>query len=73
MTSNLTRLRVNLNAETAQAVRDLMAANEISATEVTRRAISLMHYVEEEVAAGRLIYSKKPGSKQMWEVGLEEK
>jgi hypothetical protein len=51
------RLSVNLNVDTARALREYAAANHVSATEAVRRAISVLKYVDDEKRSGRAIQS----------------
>ena len=44
----MTRLSVNINDETATALRDLADRREISVTEVVRRAVSVLKFIEDE-------------------------
>jgi hypothetical protein len=53
--ANLVRLNVNLNTETADALRELADERGISVTEAVRRAISLYKYIEDETHDGRRI------------------
>lgn len=53
--SDVVRLSVNLNQETADALHELVRRKGISYTEVLRRAISVHHYLEAETKAGRRI------------------
>jgi hypothetical protein len=52
---SLVRLNVNLNAETAAALRELAEERDISFTEAVRRAISVYKYMNDEKQAGRHI------------------
>jgi len=52
---SLVRLNVNLNAETAAALRELADERDISFTEAVRRAISVYKYMNDEKQAGRHI------------------
>ena len=51
----LTRLNVNLNQETAAALKAIAARENISLTEAVRRAIAIFKFVEDEQAEGRKI------------------
>lgn len=53
--SKLTRLNVNLNAETAQALRSLCESRGITATEAIRQAVSVYSYIEGETTQGRKV------------------
>jgi predicted transcriptional regulator len=44
-----TRLSVNINDDTARALKELAERNETSVTEVVRRAIGVYKYIEDEV------------------------
>lgn len=52
---SLVRLNVNLNAETAAALRELAEERDISFTEAVRRAISVYKYMNDETQSGRHI------------------
>jgi len=51
----LVRLSVNMNAETAAALRELAEERNISFTEAVRRAISVYKFVDDEAREGRKI------------------
>jgi hypothetical protein len=51
--SSLTRLTVNLNTETAAALRDIADTRGISFTEAIRRCISVYTYVASATAPGK--------------------
>jgi hypothetical protein len=46
---NLTRLSVNINDETARALRELSARKDLTITEIIRRSVSVYKYFEDEV------------------------
>lgn len=50
-----TRLNVNLNEETAAALKEIARKRDISITEAIRRAIALLKFIEDETAAGHRI------------------
>lgn len=50
-----TRLSVNVNDETAAALRALAAENETSVTEMIRRATGLYKFVHDEYEAGKTL------------------
>jgi hypothetical protein len=53
--TGVVRLNVNLNAETAAALRKIADEREISFTEAVRRAISVYNFIDEETQAGRRV------------------
>lgn len=53
--SDLVRLSVNMNLETAAALKNIMNAKEVSATEAVRRCIALATFVYGEQAENRRI------------------
>jgi hypothetical protein len=55
--SEVVRLSVNLNQETAAALKDLAQDQGLSMTEVIRRAISVYNFVVDEHDAGRKIHT----------------
>lgn len=55
--SEVVRLSVNLNHETAAALKDLAKDQGLSMTEVMRRAISVYKFVIDERDAGRKIHT----------------
>lgn len=59
MSREIVRLNVNLNGETADALKELAARNGISYTEVVRRAISIYDYLSREQDKGRVIRTAK--------------
>lgn len=52
---NLTRLSVNMNLDTANALRELAHQRGISYTEAVRRAISIYYFLDNETRKGRHI------------------
>lgn len=55
MTSDLIRLNVNLNRETADALKEIASAQGISMTEAVRRAVAVLKFVTDEQRDGRKI------------------
>lgn len=51
------RLSVNLNVDSARALREYAAINHVSATEAVRRAIAVLKYIDDERRNGRAIQS----------------
>lgn len=51
------RLSVNLNQETAAALKELSRRRSITATEVVRRSISLQWFLQEERRRGRKVHT----------------
>lgn len=47
-----TRLSVNINDETAAALKELAARRDTSVTEIVRRAVAVYKFVEDEVGQG---------------------
>jgi hypothetical protein len=47
-----TRLNVNINDETAAALRELADRRQTTVTEIVRRAVSVYKFVEDEVVDG---------------------
>lgn len=43
------RLSVNINDETAQALKEMAARRQTTVTEIIRRAVSMYKFVEDEV------------------------
>lgn len=66
----LVRLNVNLNKETAAALKELAEKQNISLTEAVRRAIALLKFVDEEQASGRKIQTMDPEGKNKRELVL---
>jgi hypothetical protein len=60
------RLEVNINDESAEILRRVMAEKGISATEATRQAIGLLGFMEEQRREGNRVIVEKPGGK--WQV-----
>lgn len=55
MSEKLTRLSVNLNKETAKALKDTAQAEKITYTETIRRGIAVYKFLTDEVRKGRVI------------------
>lgn len=66
----LVRLNVNLNKETAAALKELAAKQNVSLTEAVRRAIAVLKFVEEEQGEGRKIQTMDPDGKNKRELVL---
>lgn len=54
----LTRLSVNLNAETVSALHDVVALKGITVTEVVRRAVAVYAFVLLEEERGRVVFTQ---------------
>jgi len=50
-----TRLSVNINDATAEALRELAGSEDTSVTEIVRRAVSVYKYFHDETGAGKNI------------------
>jgi hypothetical protein len=70
MRADLVRLSVNLNEETAMALKDIADRHGISFTEAIRRVIAVYKYLDDEQAAGRVIQIVDPKKRKVWELGL---
>jgi len=66
----LVRLNVNLNKETAAALKEIAAKENISLTEAVRRAIAILKFVEEEQSRGRKIQTMDRDGKDKRELIL---
>lgn len=66
----LTRLSVNLNAETAALLRSYANHHGLSFTESVRKMIGVTAYVDSQVVAGRTIYISDPHEMNMRELVL---
>lgn len=64
------RLNINMNEETAAALRELAQEKQISITEAVRRAISVYKFVEDEIAEGRKIQTMRPDGSEKRDVVL---
>ncbi|WP_411699022.1 ribbon-helix-helix protein, CopG family [Conyzicola sp.] len=53
--TGIVRLNVNLNAETAAALRKIADERDISFTEAVRRAISVYDFIDSETRNGRRV------------------
>jgi hypothetical protein len=52
---DVVRLSVNMNQETTAALKKMMKAKNISATEAVRRATAIMEFFDKEQEQGRII------------------
>lgn len=52
---DLTRLSVNMNTETTEALRNYAAAHGVNITEAVRRAISLLDFMDDAKQRGETI------------------
>lgn len=64
------RLNVNLNQETAEALKEVASREGISLTEAVRRAIALLKFVEGEQERGRKIQTMDKEGKDKRELVL---
>lgn len=64
----LTKLSVNINKDTADAIKEMAEARGISITEVIRRAISIAVFIYEETRAGRQIHTVRADGKKRREL-----
>lgn len=64
----LTKLSVNINKDTADAIKEMAEARGISITEVIRRAISIAVFIDEETRAGRQIHTVRADGKKRREL-----
>jgi hypothetical protein len=67
---NLTLLSVNLNAETAAALHDIMDSRSVTVTEAVRRAISVYKFLLDEVAQGRTVLTQGAPDRYILELVL---
>ncbi|MFE6165968.1 hypothetical protein ACFQ7F_44525 [Streptomyces sp. NPDC056486] len=68
-TTQVTRLSVNINEDTAEKLRWYKEHKNISITETVRRAIALLALVEKETSQGGDVLLKSPDGKtvrQLW-------
>ncbi len=68
--TSLVRLNVNLNKETAAALKELADKQGISLTEAVRRSIALLKFIEDEQADGRKIQTMDSDGKNKRELVL---
>jgi hypothetical protein len=68
--TSLVRLNVNLNKETAAALKELADKQGISLTEAVRRSIALLKFIEDEQAEGRKIQTMDSDGKNKRELVL---
>lgn len=69
-TRGLVRLNVNLNFDTAEALKEIAAERGISFTEAVRRAISVYKYIDDEVQEGRKVITSDKENKNVKELVL---
>lgn len=66
----IVRLNVNLNAETADALKEIAEQRGISFTEAVRRAISVYKFIDDETQEGHRIQTVDPERNQVRELVL---
>lgn len=66
----LVRLSVNMNAETAEALKQIADERGLSYTEAVRRAISITKFIEDELEEGRRIQTVDADRKDVRELIL---
>lgn len=69
---DIVRLKVNINRETAEVLTAFADGTDGGVTEVIRRAVSLLKFVEDQRAAGRKLMTTDHNGKDKWEVVLVE-
>lgn len=69
-TQDLVRLSVNMNPETAAALKEFAANRHLSYTEAVRRAIAIAKYLDDEVTEGRKVQTVDPDRKDVRELIL---
>lgn len=67
---HLVRLNVNLNAETAEALKEIADQRGISFTEAVRRAISVYKFIDDETHEGNRIQTVNPSRNEIREIVL---
>ena len=70
MSDRMTRLSVNMNAETTEQLRRFAAAKHLTYTEAVRRAIAIAVFIESEYEAGRRIQVVDEARNQVRELVL---
>ena len=55
MTESFVHLGCNVSISTAETIKGLMQQRDIPLTEVIRRAVAVLQFVEDEVAAGNTL------------------
>jgi len=66
----LVRLSVNMNPETAEALKQFAASKHLSYTEAVRRAIAIAKYISDEVSEGRKVQTVDENRKDIRELIL---
>lgn len=69
-TQHLVRLSVNMNPETAAALKEFAASKHLSYTEAVRRAIAIAKYIDDEVSEGRKVQTVDPSREDVRELIL---
>lgn len=69
-TQELVRLSVNMNPETAEALKELASSRHLSYTEAIRRAIAIAKYIDDEVREGRKVQTVDDDRKDIRELIL---
>lgn len=70
LTTDLVRLNVNLNSETAEALKLLAEEKGSSLTEVIRRAIAVYKFVDDESRSGHRVQTVDPQTSEVRELVL---
>lgn len=66
----LVRLSVNMNPETAAALKEFAQSKHLSYTEAVRRAIAIAKYIEDEIHDGRKVQTVDPVRNEVRELIL---
>jgi hypothetical protein len=66
----LVRLSVNMNPETAAALKEFAQSKHLSYTEAVRRAIAIAKYIEDEIHDGRKVQTVDPARNEVRELIL---
>lgn len=70
--SGLVKLSVNLNPETAKALKDLSYLQNKSITDTMRQAIAVLQYLDNERAQGRVIRTMDKNGKKVREITVSD-
>lgn len=66
--SKVLRLSVNLNPETADALKEIAHSQGIPLTEAIRRAISFYKFIRDEWRAGRMVHTMERNGEDKREI-----
>jgi hypothetical protein len=68
--AEIVRLSVNINQETADALKVIASIRGVTVTEAVRQSVVIMHHLLKDTSKGRRIIIHDPKDDREWEITL---